>query len=219
MKGDWNQNNWQSFFDATYIINLPKRSDRREQVVKEMNLYGVKYSIWPAIERENGAQGLKETMIELFKNSLANGYKNILVFEDDVQFLESPNAIMPYCLEQLPEDYDIFSLGCNPFQGFDESRSMPNLLRPIRAYGLHAVAYSSGCMNYLLNRSIDTFFPNIEFDSQPLDVWIDNLRLNTYCAYPMIATQRPSYSDIEKRHIDWSFALQDRFNEKTKHLK
>lgn len=212
MKGDWNQNNWHSFFDAIYVINLPKRTDRREQVVKEMNLYGIPYSIWPGIEMEDGAQGIKKTLIDIFENSLNNHYKNILVFEDDVKFLESPNAIMPYCLEQLPEDYDMFFLGCNPFKGFNEDYSMPNVLKPKHAYGLHAVAYSNRGMQMVLQ--FKKYSPE-PFHSQPLDVFLDtylSVGNRIYCSYPMIATQRPSYSDIEKRDIDWGFALQDRFN-------
>lgn len=209
MKGDWNQNNWHSFFDAIYVINLPKRTDRREQVVKEMNLYGIPYSIWRGVENENGAKGLKETVLSIFENSIKNGYNNILVFEDDVQFLESPNAIMPYCLEQLPEEYDLLYLGCNPFQGFNEEWSMPNLLMPRHAYGLHAISYSIRAMESIL-----FFCQRFEdVSNEPLDVIIDKIQhLNTFCSSPMIATQRPSYSDIEKRDIDWGFALQDRFN-------
>ena len=201
---------WHNQLDAIFVINLLKRKDRRQQAEDELNKYDIPFRFWIAIENENGAEGLRQTMVALFNHCIANGYKRVGIFEDDAVMIEDINAYMPKCLEQLPEDFDLFYLGCQHNQKFERFYS-ENLLPVASAFSTHAVLWSASGMTKFIERC----------NGIPIDREIRNkLQSDGKCfaSFPMLVSQRPSYSDIEKKLIDWGKWLQDLFKKNTKHL-
>lgn len=154
-----------------------------------MSKYNIPFYIQSATYRVDGKEGVYESLKKLFTECIEKEYKNILVFEDDILFLEKPGNFMPLCLWQLPKDYDCFFLGLNHLCPFEKFYS--NNLLPVRmAYGLHAVGYSRTFMEKFLNT--------------PKELPVDRMIAKTimqegkmYAAYPMIATQRLSRSSID----------------------
>jgi len=74
--------------DAGFIINLPERSDRREEVIKKMEeleitgyefIDGVKFE-----EPEWARYGCTQSFINVFNKSVENNYESIIIFEDDL---------------------------------------------------------------------------------------------------------------------------------------
>lgn len=198
---------WTSFFDKIYLINLLKRTDRLLQSKWELDKYEIPYTVWEAIEKENGAEGIYLTLREIMSDALINGYKNILVFEDDALFLFNPDSVMDKVVKQIPTTYDMFHLGVNLTKGYVPRHYSVNLLHLKRGYALHACAYSRSGMSKVM-----ALGPMLPVD------WniADNIQTqgNCYAINPMICTQRPGFSDIEKKQTNWAFALQDRFNER-----
>lgn len=206
---------WTHFFDAIYLINLPHRTDRREQATRELGHFDIPFEVWTAHRHTDGKTGLSQTLHELLTHALSNNMQRILVFEDDVEFLKDPNDYMLKCQMQLLalKEWDLFYLGINSHVPFDDQMS-ENILRVRRAYALHAVAYSrEGILKSLHALS-----------SQPLlaaDVAIEQIVQplgHCYCCYPMLATQRPSFSDIENKNVHYDF-LVERYAKHTRHLK
>lgn len=175
--------------DFSILINLKRRPDRLGDSLKELDTAGIKAFVWTAIEKENGEEGLRLTMMKFFDTMIAQEkIKNVLVFEDDVKFLNAP--LLNECLRQLPGDFDIFHLGPNLLAPAEQYSK--NLLKLSAAYATHAVVYSKEAMKEILKH-----LPG----EKGFDQIINNkiiARGKSYCSYPRIATQRDSKSDIAR---------------------
>lgn len=186
------------FFDKVFLINLDSRTDRLKIADCHLKEQGIEYERFPAIKNENGIKGLILTMRELFKECLSRGYNNVLVLEDDAQMLFPAVPFLNEIIPQLPNDYDCFHLGLNLLT--NPQRVSSNILLINTSYATHAVAYSKAGMEYIM--------PYLMRDEiQPYDILLmHHVQPNKKCyaTFPMLCTQRPNYSDIEKKHIDWS---------------
>ncbi len=204
--------NWKDFFDCIYLINLEKRVDRLFNAVEELEKFDIPYKRICAVEKENGAEGLRDTMLIIFREAEEQGYQNILVFEDDILFLdEDVNLEMNKVVEQLPKDYRLLFLGAQYSNGFTHFHS-PNLLPVTKAFATHATCYSALAIKEIL-----------AFGMQfPIDNWMVTdvqTRGGCYGTYPLLATQREGYSDIAKNTLSWRPFIDGRYAQKIAELK
>lgn len=201
-------NEWTPYFNRIYVISLPEDTERLKRTTEILKSYEIGFQVVSAKRRDNGEEGIKETILEILRG--CKHMDRILIFEDDVDFVINPNMVMPRCVNQLKKiDWHLFYLGPNthrPFKRFDA----PNILNLEDAYGLHATAYSKAGMEAILSRTV----------TDPIDVFyatqIQTLG-KSYCVYPLIATQRSCYSNIQKKHMDQSY-IEERFYRHIKHL-
>lgn len=113
-------------FDHVYIINLPDRTDRRDETIAELARLGVasptdKITFFEATRPKDkgefptlGTLGLFLTQIRLLKEAQASGHHRILVLEDDVHFHTiSPEDLDALATDLQSSDWDIASLGYN----------------------------------------------------------------------------------------------------------
>jgi len=76
--------------DKIIYINLKKRIDRKEDIEKELNDFGLDYERFEAIETPgNGILGCGKSHLAVLKLAKERGYKNVLILEDDFTFLVS----------------------------------------------------------------------------------------------------------------------------------
>ena len=203
------------YFPHIAIINLKKRTDRLELATKTLDDIGINYEVWEATENEQyPCRGLVDSMQRYFRKVLSEGGERCLVFEDDIVNLfpaeTVPQRTIEKCIQQLPDDWDLFYLGCNPVFGFENFYS-ENLLPLKIAYATHAVAYSKRAMEFIIAKEI----------KEPIDNFIVREFQPTakcYASYPMIFSQRPDYSDIGKAFTDWRNFLEVRFNAEVKKI-
>jgi GR25 family glycosyltransferase involved in LPS biosynthesis len=200
---------WTNFFDKIYCINLPKRIDRLLKFVEEMEKYEIEFEIVNAIEKENGAEGLRETVENIFKEAIDKKYEQILIFEDDCYFVEGKSTVdwtMDNAIKELPEDYHILYLGGQLTNGFKRRQGM-SLFQADMIFATHAWALSRQGM--------------MEIISYGLESPIDNSVVKTiqtqqkcFITYPLLASQRAGFSDIGKTDIDWNPFIVTRYNQK-----
>jgi hypothetical protein len=135
----------------------------------------------------------------------------MLIFEDDVCFLQDPGPTMEKCVEQLKLcHWHLFYMGVNTHIAFTEFIS-PNLLPVKHGFSTHAIAYSPTAQQMVYG------FP---WEDQPIDVMLaDNIQRQgkSFCSYPMLATQRNGYSDIDKKEVTYDY-IEERFNNRVRHL-
>lgn len=86
---------FREYFDRTYIINLPQRTDRRAEMLSELKRAGLepepgRIEFFPAVKPADAAgfanagyHGCFRSHLEVLKSARAAGAKNVLVFEDD----------------------------------------------------------------------------------------------------------------------------------------
>ena len=193
-----------NFFDAIYCINLDKRHDRWERVSKSFKDNNIDVIRFPAIENKDGRVGCIKSHVEILKLATKNNFKNVLVFEDDVKFIDN---IKDGTFEQLPVNWDTCYLGANLHNNL--IKHSDNLYIINKAFSTHAIAYNKSIFNTIINKydnieSLDNF-------SDIYDVWLSNniqTKNNSFLIYPMVAVQEMGYSDIEKRNIDYSFIIE-----------
>src|SRR5436190_11123965 len=92
---------WTRIFDKIYLINLPAQKEKLIRATNQLSKYGIPFTVYPAFASEKGEWGLIVTMKAIFRDALDKGYKHILLFEDDIKFVEDPNHYMFPMIEQV----------------------------------------------------------------------------------------------------------------------
>jgi hypothetical protein len=93
-----------------------------------------------------------------------------------------------------------------------------SLLRARNCQCLHAVAYHAKVLPHLLEMVPNkNFILNWLAHNRSIDWWImENIQatgFDVFCTDPMIATQRPSFSNIDNNQADWGQNLINTFNQ------
>ena len=210
------------FFDAIYCINLDHRTDRWEHAQKEFEKLGIKDRVirFSAIKHNDGRIGVIRSNLEIFKIAKKRNYKNILIFEDDVEFLmkNKPLETLDKSLNQLPKNvWGMIYLGANTHQPLIKTNK-PNLTILKNAYAAHAICYHQKIYDVIINQfSKISNKGKITTQQDILDVFLAKLqeRYHTFLITPMIATQYANFSDIEKQNVNYSF-IEERYK---KHIK
>lgn len=210
------------YFKEIYCINLDRRTDRWENAQKEFESVGVLDRVQriSAVNNPDGRIGLIKSFLKIFKDVKERNIENVLIFEDDVQFLQNNNPIetLENAISQVGKiEWSLFYLGANTHEKCNLFR--PNLILLRNAFSAHAVAYSHKTYKQIIERFENTNKINNVNDIN--DVFfcheIQNKR-TSFLVNPMIATQMPSFSDLEKRNVDYGF-IEQRFKDNTSHIK
>lgn len=178
-----------SLVDRVYCINLDSRKDRWEKVTLQFSKMGVADSVErvSAIVKEDPRQGCLESHFYCVRDAIQNGFESILVFEDDVCFLATQEAIHSVAVRFLCRDskWDLFYLGGNVMY---PARFVHKHIFKSRFFSTHAYIINSRAYNKILEASV------------PIDKWY---AWNTvsYGLYPMCATQDATYSDIRNEDM------------------
>jgi hypothetical protein len=116
-----------NFFDKTYIINLPERYDRRQEIMKELKRIGATLSdqvvIFPAIKPTDqgefpsiGAKGCFLSHLAILTEARDQGLNSVLILEDDLSFknlLIKQQERVVSKLQQLEWDFVYLGHGIN----------------------------------------------------------------------------------------------------------
>ena len=115
------------YFDKIYCINLDRRTDRWEKCKTQFDKHGINVERFSALDGDKleysnkrllpGEIGIIRSNLELVKKAKENNYKNILIFEDDVEFADDLNEKFEKYIKQVPEDWSFLYLGGNHVGG------------------------------------------------------------------------------------------------------
>ena len=199
---------WQNpydYFDQIYYINLDRRPDRKELAELELKDEGIKAVRISGVEHENPAHGCHLSHAKIFKDAIDNGYDRILIFEDDVQFFPNASKNIKNSLEELPPKWDMFYLGAN-LDAYSAYEISPHIAKLEGAFATHAYAVRRNLFQVLwdINADMSTVHNDVVYANE-----IHN-RYQCYLAMPLIAGQRESYSDIEKKVMSSNKIFQER---------
>ena len=206
------------YFDEIFCINLDERTDRWEHAQGEFTKAGIldRVNRFSAIKHSNGSLGCTLSIVEILKHAKKNNLKNVLIFEDDVKFIvEDPQKVLQETVSQMTNiKWHLFYLGANTHQKLIKFK--PNLILLKNAFALHSMAYS----NLMFDRIITKYdgMKQINNFNDILDVYLAQQIQEKYIClmpYPMMTTQMNSYSDIEKRIVDYSF-IEERYKNNIK---
>ncbi|HJW27409.1 MAG TPA: glycosyltransferase family 25 protein [Rhodocyclaceae bacterium] len=109
------------YFQKLYVINLPSRADRRQEMDEQLNKLGLDLAhplvhLFPAIRPEDeggfpsiGARGCFMSHLEVLRSAQARNLKRLLIVEDDLNFAADFNLRIIDLAERLAEsDWGFF---------------------------------------------------------------------------------------------------------------
>lgn len=175
-------------FDKIFCINLDAREDRWQECLVEFDKVGMKVERFSALPSIN--QSMYACLIKCLK------YPSSLILEDDVTFKNKGH--LEYAFRGLPKDWDLVSLGSTLISPHNKKVNK-HLYVYENGWATHAVGYSRKMVQWVLD--------NYDTSGEIYDEWLRKNVLPQFKCYivkPMVAYQRPSFSDIRNRFADYT---------------
>lgn len=208
--------------DVVYVMNLRKATERWAKFQQRIAAAKLPFSVqrFEAIDGSkatspkwwgagNGAWGCYRTQLNILESAINLDANNILIFEDDVEFVPSFVDKLKQAMAELPSDWDFFYIGG---QHLKESEQPPVVISPhiSRAYNVNR------CHAYMMNgKSFATIYQHLlNYDCWSPKHHIDHHYgvlcetgvVNVYTAQPWLCGQVAGHSFItggEKKSYYW----------------
>lgn len=198
-----------NYIDKIIYINLNKRTDRREQIENELNSFNLSYERFEAFSTPDcGIYGCGLSHLAVLKIAKERNYRNILILEDDFQFLVS-KEVFEENLKTFFEsniDYDVCMLSYNlHYSSVCENLNVNKVVFAQTASGYivnsnyydKLIELYEWCLPLLISTKKHWLYANdiVWRDYQKNDNW--------YCFKIRIGKQRASYSDNSNNFCDY----------------
>jgi len=198
-------------FDLILYINLDKRADRRKEITDELRtLDWLPYTqrISAVYTPGNGAYGCLQSHIkalQLFLDSPAD-MKNVLILEDDVQFLHDPTPkLKTFLRRHRKTQWDVLMLASNTMveKPYDTTATKIVDAQTTAAYAVNR-PFAKTLLEFWMS-TLPLFENDQITDGRQCDITWKTLQpaANWYCLLPRPAIQRPGFSDIEQEIVDY----------------
>jgi hypothetical protein len=184
-----------------FCINLDDRKDKWEDTRNSFKGTGIVPKRFSAIRHSQGWRGCGASHVAVAREALRQGLKWVLVIEDDCLPSVDFAKRWPIVKQALRENsgWDIFLGGPTYVKG------------PVQPRGEHLIGIDSGFATHFYVLNASAYERAIAWNPDrhgPIDVYYsDQFRIVT--TYPILATQRPSISDIKKVDTDYSYMFDE----------
>ena len=157
-----------------YYINLDRRSSRKEEFEKQIDIQDIKVERFAAYDGTDDKESRNENIMrgqfgcwmshsELWKKVVTTN-KTSIIFEDDIEFCDNfKNKLNEVFNEGKYLEYDILLLGHNWYT--NKTKVTKNICTIELFYGLHSYVITPKSARYLIKK-----YSNIEEVKKPLDV-------------------------------------------------
>jgi len=193
-------------FGGVFYINLAKRTDRRQEIETELNSVELPFERFEGIERSPGIVGCGYSHLAVLKEARERGLPNVLIFEDDFEFLVPKNEfwinVNTFFESRIPYDVLMFSYN------IEKSRPFNNLIFKVDATTT-ASAYLVN--SYFYDTIIELYEENLPLLESTGKHWIyanDQIwkklqpAAKWYAFNIRLGRQRGSYSDNSLEFMD-----------------
>lgn len=212
--------------DIKYIfyINLESRKDRRIHFENQMLLIGLNAIRFNAIKHNYGAIGCSLSHLMLLKYAKEHNLDHILIMEDDIMFL-NPNIFINNLNNFLMnhKEFDVLLLAGNNmghYNVIDDNCIKITKCQTTTGYLVKNHYYDKLINNF--EESTNNLINNIKsVGTYAIDQYWNKLQMvdNWYLLTPLTVTQRPDYSDIEKKNTNYNSVMLDLDKIKLRQLK
>jgi hypothetical protein len=180
-----------------FCINLDDRKDKWEETQAAFKDTGIVMKRFSAIRHSEGWRGCGASHVAIAREALRQGLPWILVIEDDCMPAANFTERWPIVKKALKDDFgqwDIFLAGPTYIQG------------PVQPQGEHLTSIQSGFATHFYVLAASAYERAIAWNPDrhgPIDVYFSS-QFRIVTSYPILATQRPSLSDIKNKTMDYS---------------
>ena len=227
-----------NYFDKIICINLDKRKDRLEESWKQWSANNLIVERMSAVEGNpmgwkhvterdaginairraswNGAAGCMASHVNIWKRAKAEGWKNVLVVEDDCDFVPELHNKFSKLIKEVPADWDMLYFG-----GIHEDRGgrfipekiSENVVKCARMITTTCYAINESCYDLAIN----SVLAEEPWFYTAVDGYLGAVvqpKCNAYAFNPPLAWQRGSHSDIQDGFRDYSTRMKVKYNAK-----
>ena len=191
------------FVDKIMYINLKESSYRKKYM--EKLLHGIpneKIIRFDAIKDKKGYIGCTKSHIECLILAKKNNWKNVMIIEDDIRLAKNAKEAMATLHALVKQPYDVILLGSvytkmnRETYRLYQGQSTAGYIVANHYFDILLNNFKEGLYNLLKTDiysdfSIDQYWKTL----QETDNW--------YFCYPGLIIQKPSYSIIEKKYVDY----------------
>jgi len=199
------------FFDKILIINLKHRTDRKQEMLHELakfNLSKNKVIFIDAIyDSIDGARGCTKSHIKCIEYAQTHCLKNVMILEDDYDFTENKATF-----EELLCKFLVSNVKWDALL-FYQSIHGPPVNMKTTVPNVYINLWSQSTAAYVVNSTmysdfIDMAKQSLKLNRGPIDFHWNTLRnrYNWFVIKGTVGNQRSSFSDIEKKKMNYSSA-------------
>ncbi len=151
------------FFDRVVVLSLPRRSDRRERLIRHLSALGLHRGVeWVAAidgsaqpppsdwKGSVGSWGCWQSHLSVLRRALSDGVKEILILEDDAIIASNIVQRLELLMAALPRDWGQFYLGGQHLADPGPTHS-PLLWRGTNVNRTHAWAARGGALEAIVD--------------------------------------------------------------------
>ena len=197
-----------------FYINLDTRPDRKVFFENQMRMVGLKATRFNAIKNANGAIGCSLSHLSLLQYAKKNNLDHILIMEDDIMFL-NPQIFIQNLNNFLSkhDKFDVLLIAGNnmgEYVRIDDNCVKISHCQTTTGYLVKNHYYDKLIDNF--KTGIQYFIKNVNLKLQyAIDQYWSNLQCvdNWYLLTPLTVSQKPDYSDIEKKQINYNYFMLD----------
>jgi len=187
--------------EKVIYINLKERTDRREDTIQELAKIFPDEKIlrFEAIKHNSGAIGCTMSHISVLEMAIREKWENVLILEDDIGW----NTDFSLLINLLNLSYHVILLSGYSVN-YDKSTSRVISSQTTGAYIVNSRYYQTLLNNY--NEGLEKLLNTGNLGLYAIDRYWKHLQVkdNWYIIQPNLCFQKPSYSDIEKRHVNYN---------------
>jgi glycosyl transferase family 25 len=190
------------FVEKVVYINLDHRTDRKQQVEEELTKYFSTDKIvrFSAIRHANPGVGCGMSHIAVLEMAQREGWKNVLILEDDAVW---SNFDTGYLLLQrlIQNSWDVIMLGGTHCKYELDYKLLSG--QTTTAYLVNSHYYTKLISN--IKEGVARLIRTGNWPLYAIDQYWKVLHRNDkwYVVIPSLMIQSPSYSDIEKKNVDY----------------
>lgn len=201
--------------ESVHVINLEDRKDRLQQITHVLGSLGLgatKYKVVNGIPHRCGILGCGLSHALAMMGCIDSNAAVCAIFEDDFELAcdpEEANAALERFLRNQPPSWEVLMLSTNPVTPNVPSAEFDHLQVITRAFTASGYLVHKDFAPTLLRTFMQAAYhlnkSNCSQAHYAHDVLWAELQLSGkwFAPKPLIGRQRASYSDIEKRHVDY----------------
>lgn len=207
----------ETYFDKIFIINLARRADRWEHMLRQMQILGItEFERFEAYDRPidhhgnpNGNMGCTSSHRALYEIIAYNNWNRVLIFEDDAAICtDDPQAKFQQMIGAVPENWDMLYLGGHYGEEPTKfKRVSPHVIKMGRM-----LTTSSYGITKQFARKIAPYINGVG----PIDSLLGGFHIpenNCFILSPRIFVQYPSMSDLTDQHSTNHHCMLDKYHE------
>ena len=195
-------------FDKAYCINLDHRQDRWEECNTHFTKHGLVVDRFSAINGKEvapdgvgellpGEVGVIRSNYNVVKDAKDNDYKQIVIFEDDVELDPQFKEKFFSFYSSVPEDWSFIYMGGNHVGGITPVNDKVAQIR--HSYAIHAICIKNNLFDHILEL--------LKKEKTQVDVTYAQLQavFPSYVFRPHLAWQKDGFSDIQGGYMNYDF--------------